>query len=203
MEPKVIVFDFDGTLIDSNRLKYDAYFELFPKDKLHSQVIERVLATKYEESRFSILAEILHGLETKASPVSQDPLLNELANRYNDLVVSGAKTCPEMPGAEKSIKYLSTRYRLSVSSTTPDTPLREIIEHRGWAGYFVDSFGYPHKKARTLQLIKKQEGIDSSELLVVGDGESDRTSARENRCRFIHVDRDFRLETLCTGINND
>ena len=73
MEPKVIVFDFDGTLIDSNRLKYDAYFELFPKDKLHSQAIETVLATKYEESRFSILAEILHSLETKKAPVSAGP----------------------------------------------------------------------------------------------------------------------------------
>ena len=203
MEPRVIVFDFDGTLIDSNRLKYDAYFELFPKDKLHSQVIENVLATKYEESRFSILAEILRRLETKEVQASSDQALNDLANRYNDLVVSGAKTCPEMPGAEKSIKHLSTRYRLYVSSTTPDTPLKEIIDHRGWAGYFVDSFGYPHKKARTLQLIKKQEGIDSSELLVVGDGESDRKSAEENRCRFIHVNRRFRLEMLYTRINDD
>ena len=202
MEPRVIVFDFDGTLIDSNRLKYDAYFELFPKDKLHSQAIEKVLATKYEESRFSILAEILRSLESKGVPVARDQGLNELANRYNDLVVSGVKTCPDMPGAAKSIKQLSTRYRLYVSSTTPDIPLKEIINHRGWAGYFVDSFGYPHKKGRTLQLIKKQEGIDSSGLLVVGDGESDRKSAAENHCRFIHVNRDFRLEMLCTSIND-
>ena len=203
MEPRVIVFDFDGTLIDSNRLKYDAYFELFPKDKLHSQVIKKVLTIKYEESRFSILAEILRRLETKEVPASSDQALNDLANRYNNLVVSGAKTCPEMPGAAKSIKQLSTRYRLYVSSTTPDTPLKEIIDHRGWTGYFVDIFGYPHKKANTLQLIKKQEGIDSSELLVVGDGESDRKSAEENRCRFIHVNRRFRLEMLYTRINDD
>ena len=203
MEPKVIVFDFDGTLIDSNRLKYDAYFELFPKDKLHTQAIERVLATRYEESRFSILAEILQRLEIKKVPISAGQGLNELADRYNDLVVSGAKTCPEMPGAEKSIKQLSTRYRLYVSSTTPDTPLKEIIEHRGWAEYFVDIFGYPHKKAETLKLIKKQEGIDSSELIVVGDGESDRKSAEENRCQFIPVDSEFCLENLCTRIDHD
>jgi len=202
MEAKVIVFDFDGTLIDSNRLKYDAYFELFPKDKLHSQAIERVLATKYEESRFSILKEILYELETQAVPVSPDQELDELAGRYNDLVVSGAKTCLEMPGAEKSLKQLFEQYRLYVSSTTPDTPLKEIIEYRGWTGYFVDIFGYPNKKAKTLQRIKKQQGIDSSELIVVGDGESDRKSAKENDCRFIHVDKGFRLEHLYTRINH-
>ena len=202
MEPKVIVFDFDGTLVDSNRLKYDAYFELFPKDTLHSQVIEQVLAVKHEDSRFSILAEILHRLGDKESLVSRDQRLNELAERYNDIVVYGAKTCPEMPGAKKSIEQLSSRYRLYLSSTTPDTPLKEIIDHRGWTHYFSGIFGYPHQKARTLQWIRNQEGIDCSEMVVVGDGESDRKSAEENNCRFIQVDRDFRLETLCTRIND-
>lgn len=202
MKAKVVVFDFDGTLIDSNRLKYNAYFKLFPKDKFYSQVIDNVLTTKYEESRFSILTEILRELEAQAIPLSQEQELNELANRYNDLVVSGAKTCPEMPGAKACINQLSRQFRLYVSSTTPDAPLKEIIEYRGWTGYFIGIFGYPNKKAETLQLIKKQEGIDSSELIVVGDGESDRQSAEENDCRFIHVDRDFRLEHLYTRINH-
>ncbi len=32
MSIKVIVFDFDGTLVDSNELKYNSYFKLFPDD---------------------------------------------------------------------------------------------------------------------------------------------------------------------------
>ena len=59
MPIKVIVFDFDGTLVDSNRLKYDAFFELFTDDPNHVLTIRKVLSAKKEQSRFIILEEIM------------------------------------------------------------------------------------------------------------------------------------------------
>ena len=57
MSIKVIVFDFDGTLIDSNQLKHDAYYKLFPSDGFHKEIITEVLGEIFEESRYVILRE--------------------------------------------------------------------------------------------------------------------------------------------------
>lgn len=198
MAIKVIVFDFDGTLIDSNQLKYDAYFELFPQDEWHAQTVREVLSEMFEESRFVILEEILRRLGDNGS-MDLKQKSRELADRYNDIVLTGAKACPERPGAHKLLQALAKTYKLYVSSTTPESALIEIIHFRKWGGYFEGIFGYPHEKSKTLQNIIEREKVKSSEVLIVGDGESDRKSAVDNGCPFIYVSENFHLKEL-TGL---
>jgi phosphoglycolate phosphatase len=191
---KVIVFDFDGTLIDSNKLKYDAYFSLFPRDRAHEELIREVLSEMYEESRYVILSEIL-----RRKMVNEDEIpifVQEQAKKYNGIVLSGAKTCPEKSGAEEVLRVLARYYRLYVSSTTPEAALREIIMTRNWQGYFAETFGYPRKKSQNLKNIMQTEQVNSSELAVIGDGESDRRSAEECGCRFIMVSTGFNLREI-------
>jgi phosphoglycolate phosphatase-like HAD superfamily hydrolase len=201
MAIRVIVFDFDGTLIDSNPLKYNAYFELFLKDEWHAKTIRQVLSEIFEASRYVILEEILRRLGGKAATDVKQKV-SELADQYNDIVLVGAKTCPEKPGAEKILKTLVREYKLYISSTTPDAALKEIIRFRKWDGYFEDIFGYPHEKSKTLKHIMEREAVKGPDLLVVGDGESDRKSALDNSCLFIHVAEGFHLEELVRLIEN-
>ena len=198
MAIKVIVFDFDGTLVDSNRLKYDAYFELFPQDEWHAQTVRKVLSEMFEESRFVILEEILRRLGDNAG-MDLKQRSRELADRYNDIVLAGAKECPEKPGAHKLLQAFVKTYKLYVSSTTPESALTEIIHFRKWGHYFQGILGYPREKSKTLQNIIEQEKVESSEVLVVGDGESDRKSAVDNGCPFIHISENFHLKEL-TGL---
>jgi phosphoglycolate phosphatase len=195
-----IVFDFDGTLIDSNRLKYEAYFKLFPDKDRHARIIRDVLSESFEQTRYVILEEILRqlGVEDHAHVKRE---VSKLAERYNDIVVPGAKTCPEMAGAEEALKKFAPMYRLYVNSTTPDASLKEIIRFRKWEGYFRAVFGYPHEKPDTLLRIMALEKLRSDEVLVVGDGESDRKSAIENGCFFLFVNERFRFEDLGSVID--
>ena len=195
MPIKIIVFDFDGTLIDSNRLKYDAFFDLFTDDQTHVRAIRKVLSELKEQSRFVILEKILRRLGDEEGN-GLNSKIKDLAAGYNDIVLTGAKTCSEMPGADSLLRSLYLRYRLYVSSTTPKDPLKEIVQFRGWTDLFVDVFGYPCRKSETIQHIFKRENAVGSEVLVVGDGESDRQSAVENGCYFVHVTDDFRLKDL-------
>ena len=189
-----IVFDFDGTLIDSNRLKYEAYFELFPDKDHHARIIREVLFESFEQTRYVILEEILRRLGVEDHTRIKES--KKLAEQYNNIVVASAKTCPEKAGAEEALKRLSPMYRLYVNSTTPDASLQEIIRFRKWDGYFRGVFGYPHKKPETLLRIMALENLRSDQVLVVGDGESDRKSAAESGCPFFHVTEQFRFKDL-------
>ena len=195
MTIKIIVFDFDGTLVDSNRLKHDAFFEVFPADEHHAQTVQRVLSEMNEQSRFVILEVTLQRLGLKKG-AGLGRKVKELADRYNEIVISGAKNCPEMPAAETVLKSLSGRYRLYLSSMTPDKELKEIVRFRNWSGYFEDIYGYPHQKSATIQQIMERENAGPGQVVVVGDGNSDRQSADANACCFVQVTPDFNLKDL-------
>ena len=197
MSIKVIAFDFDGTLIDSNQLKYDAYYKLFPSDSFHKEIITGVLSKIYEESRYVIIREIIKRFNSEMiNEVELDGRVQELAIKYNDIVVDGAKHCKEKPGAEEALESLSKRYKLYLSSTTPETSLKEIVKHRKWEGFFCGIFGYPNDKTSVLFDIIKRESISPGDLLVVGDGKSDRDSADKAGCKFFHVFKDGLLVKL-------
>ena len=183
---KVAVLDFDGTLIDSNSLKYNAFFKLFPEYPESENIVRSVLGEIFEASRYDILAEIV--FRYKCRRPDQNLLsVKNLAQAYNRLVLDGAKHCRLIPGAQEALDFLSSRVRLYVSSTTPEDSLKEIIDFRGWTDYFVDIFGYPRKKSETLAGIIGREKVESSSVMVIGDGASDRISAEENRCKFVPV----------------
>jgi phosphoglycolate phosphatase-like HAD superfamily hydrolase len=194
---KVIVFDFDGTLIDSNQLKYDAFFELFPPDDPHKKIVIEVLHKYVEESRYVILREILNRIDSKrANEYDLDYKVQELADKYNKIVVGGVKCCREIPGAGKALEYLSKKYKLYLSSTTPEEDLKVIVKQRGWDSYFQDISGYPKRKSGTLVGIIDREGISTDEALVVGDGESDRVSSEIAGSGFFHIQNEDSINEL-------
>lgn len=182
MTIKVIVFDFDGTLVQSNAIKYQAFFQLFPDDDDYEKVIRKVLSEDGEATRYVILERILALLEV--SPDTRPHRVADLAHEYNEIVLRGVKRCPECPGAEDLLRELSKRYPLFLSSTTPESALREIVAFREWSGYFQEIFGYPRKKSETLQEVLTREAVNPGQILVVGDGESDKLSAQETGCQF-------------------
>jgi phosphoglycolate phosphatase len=177
MPLEVIVFDFDGTLVDTNGLKEEAYFQIFEDFKAPRELISSIIRNIKEESRYAIIEEICQGLK-----VTQER--DSYFKKYNEIVEEGAIKAKELNNAVQLLEKLSANKSLYLSSNTPKIFLDNIIEKRGWRHFFKEIYGYPSKKPETLKSIQKLESSSAKQMAVIGDGESDKNSAESIGCSF-------------------
>ncbi|MFH1820690.1 MAG: HAD-IA family hydrolase [Candidatus Nealsonbacteria bacterium] len=190
---KVIVFDFDGVIVDSNQVKYDAWFEVFPSGEEIKKTVIQVLDKHRERSRFFIIKEILIELKNKGL-LDFDNIDVEVffyAKKYNDIVESETINCKEVKGAKESLEPLLKRFPLYINSGTPLDKLKLIIQQRSLSVFFKNIYGSPGSKIENLSEILRREKIKGSEVLVVGDGWSDLESAQKFGCKFIGIRNSF------------
>lgn len=194
---KVIVFDFDGTLVQSNLIKSQAWHDLFAGDAVCRAVLPTVLRQHGEASRYIIIGKVWERAFGENFDQELLPgIIADYARRYNQLVSDRVKMCPEMPGASETIQNLFAKVPLYCSSQTPETELQTILHHRGWSRYFKGMYGYPRIKRETVERIMSAEQVFPEELLVVGDGESDREAAEKAGARFFPVVANTDLRSL-------
>ncbi|MEW5784946.1 MAG: HAD hydrolase-like protein [Bacillota bacterium] len=198
MTLKVIVFDFDGTLIDSQQMKLEAFYQVFPPDRFHQKIIAGVLDEIPEESRYVILASILNSINDEANLEQQ---MKRLARDYDHIVVQNAIKCREKPGATGLLRSACKKYHLYLSSNTPEESLHTIVKCRGWLSFFKAIFGYPRRKEDTLKEILRLDQVNPDEIIVVGDGQSDKLSADKTGCNFFMIDDDHALFQLNKQLN--
>lgn len=188
---KTIIFDFDGVIVQSNRLKYEAFFELF--QPMIAPTIHRILRRHREKTRHAILELILleSGIIDRDEKSTLSEIINNYAEKYNQIVETDTIACPEVPGAQEALRLLYKSYPLYLNSTTPLKPLHKIMRERGLIGYFQKIFGGPEPKIENLKLILKRENIPGTEALIVGDGISDLEAAQHFGCHFVGVRNEF------------
>src|SRR5215467_2801435 len=120
--PKVIIFDFDGVILDSANIKLRAYSAIYsgedPKklaalishSQLHGGITRRTKFEYYEREFFG----------RNGDPASVEALL----------------ACPFIEGAEQLLRRASGKVAMHVVSGTPDSELHQVIQERGLAQFF-------------------------------------------------------------------
>ena len=182
---KVIVFDFDGTLVDSNSIKLDGFYNVAEGDAGGVELMTAVLK-EINGTRWDIFHSYLSKLQSDKMVMPRD--VASLVEEYNMIVDNAIVSAPEMPGATLLLnKLLLSGFKLILSSATPYLNLVSIIQKRGWIHYFNSIHGAPASKINTLEQILAMPHMSVSDLAVVGDGSDDRKSADAVSCSFFPV----------------
>jgi phosphoglycolate phosphatase len=182
---RCVVFDFDGTLVNSNRIKRDAFLEVADGFAEGRVVMERILRGAAGRDRYWIFGAFADAM--RGGLVAAD-----LAASYTSICRERIAQAPEIDGASASLERLrSDGALLFLSSATPRGPLLEIVGLRRMERYFEAIYGAPEPKLANLQSIRTRVGCAPNEMVVVGYGESDRSSAYIVGCHFVAVQSDF------------
>lgn len=178
-----VVFDFDGTLVDSNPIKRCAFYEL----------------ARPHPDGIAIMGEVLHFvrgdrsavLDAYADRMRHQGLyldVDELVRAYGELTDQRVAVAEEMPGAKRLLRELQAcKIMTHLCSSTPVIHLESILSLRAWRHYFDGVYGSPHSKTNNLCKILTSSRLRSAEVLVVGDGQDDADAARAVSCPFIPV----------------
>jgi len=178
-----IIFDFDGTLVDSAGVKYDSFFKLFPATDHHRAIVKDVLTHDPDGSRHVVIPRMIEEMRKRRLDVSGD---NHVA-RYGEIVEAGVSAASECPGASALLTRLQGQAKLYVASNTPQEAVRRQANLRGWSKHFDCIFGYPARKVDVVRQILERNRIGPDRLAVIGDGISDEEAARANDCVFIRI----------------
>jgi phosphoglycolate phosphatase-like HAD superfamily hydrolase len=186
---KCVVFDFDGTLVDSNAIKRDTFFAIArpwdPTGEVVAEVFEHwPAADRYEKTYKIAEALISRGLLPHGSSIKT--WASRLANEYTAQCESAIASCAEMTDATQTLKGLTEKgYLLFINSATPVEPLRALLELRNWASFFQCAYGAEASKADNLRDISLRTGTNSIEIIHVGDQHDDLQATEQFGCRFV------------------
>ena len=178
----IIIFDFDGTLIESVNIKDKAFkkiFSRFPKK-------ERKKAWDFHKehsgwSRVEKFKILLEGI-----PEAQHKIkMEELSIEFSVLVTEEIVKAPLVENTLQVLKNAQKSYDLFLASITPQNELEFILEKLHLSSFFTEIYGGTCKKYDLILKIINQHELSRKNIVLIGDTLQDMESSQLCGIRFL------------------
>tara|TARA_B100001250_G_C19561558_1_gene683539 strand:+ start:164 stop:805 length:642 start_codon:yes stop_codon:yes gene_type:complete len=179
MQIKQIIFDFDGVILNSHKIKTKAFYKLFKKYghknakkavkyHLNNTGVSRFVKFKY------ILKKII-----KIKP--QKNILEQLDKEFSDFCEMKIKNLKPSKSLLNFLKLEKKNFIFFISTGTPQKDINKILKRKKINHFFRKAYGSPRKKTSHIKEIKKN-GLST---LFIGDSVEDLYSAKVTATQFI------------------
>ena len=186
---KCVVFDFDGTLVESNEIKRRVFYEVTNDIIGATSVLDELFSAPDSGDRYNIFDLLIKNLKLRKEDGYSNVYLSSLYTKICEQRISEA---PEICGAFNILSELKKlRVKMFVSSATPTNTLQRIIGMRGWSDLFDGIMGSPDSKEDHLRSILFSNNYSLSEVIYIGDSEVDQKVALLIGCKFVGIGKNW------------
>ncbi|WP_289283790.1 MULTISPECIES: HAD family hydrolase [unclassified Methylophaga] len=183
MNLKHILFDFDGTIIDSAPCILNCY----------EQVMSDLNITPSVPITASIIGPPLTDTVAMLANTEDEVLIENMATAFKSFYDSRVATeTPMYAEIEEVLAWLNEqRYQLYIATNKRYEPTMAVIEHLSLAKYFTDIGAVDQlplgkqKKSLLIQRLVKEHNIEEKEALYIGDKLDDYQAATFNSMPFV------------------
>jgi phosphoglycolate phosphatase len=190
---KLVIWDFDGTIVDSRALMLDIFNRLAAEMRyrpVQDPESVRSLTTRQFLRR--------HGIPLWRLP--------KLVRRFHAEAAEEAENLKLYPGLLETLAGLCTAgVRLGILSSNKEETIRRCLRANGAEEHFVFVVGYPRLfgKGKALRHIVRAERLAAAEVLYVGDEVRDIEAARKARVASAAVTWGLNTEAILRSIGPD
>ncbi len=181
---QAIIFDFDGVVVESGKIKTQAFAELYQP---HGEdIVAKVVQFHNQNGGMSRYHKFRHFQQHYLNkPPLTEAEVKQLDIRFSELVVEAVIAADPVPGALELIRQQAERIPLFVASGTPDSELKIIVERRGLTPYFKAVHGAPALKKNIIADFLSTYGLKAESVLMIGDAIADLEGAQANNTAFL------------------
>jgi len=199
---RAIVFDFDGTLVDSNTIKVSCMHDTVAGFPGGREALQKALDLGGD--RYRLFAVVARQLDPRGDQAEVNRRGYQLAMDYGRRCARAIAAAPERRGARSVLAASKRRgLKLYVNSATPRRDILGLLRTRGIAGHLNGTLGAPTSKTDNLRRLMKSERLSARQVVVVGDSMDDLTSARAVGAWFVAVTVEPRIrERVAYGIKD-
>ena len=174
-----IVFDFDGVILNSHKIKTLAFYEIF---KIYGHNVaskaKNYHLSNIGKSRYHKFEYILKNIVKKKI---DEKILSSLDQKFDKYI---NKKIKKMFPSSHLLKFLKNKKKsrnLFISTGTPQEKIINILKEKKLLKYFKKVYGSPKSKIYHIMNIKKKY----DNLVFIGDSYEDFKAAKKTNINFI------------------
>lgn len=181
---EVILWDFDGVIIDSNTVREFGFREVLKE--FDSEQVEQLIDFHNANGGWSRYVKFRYFYEEILKRQISESQVQELANSFSSIMVDRLPN-PELL-IQETVRFIqemnSQGKEMHIVSGSDGNELRSLCEQLELSKYFLSINGSPTPKSALVKAIIDNSDISASQYCLIGDAMNDYDAAVQNEIQF-------------------
>ena len=180
------IFDCDGVILQSNKLKSDAFGDVL---RAHDpELVEKFVNWHRRTGGVSRFEKFAVFFRDMLDVPDWEDRTDVACQAFGDRVFNLLCDCPTIPGVKELLEFFIKRETpLCVNTGGAEQEIRSVFQHRGMSSYFSEIFGSPSTKLENMEKIKSLNLLKEGSVYF-GDSELDFELAKAYGLEFIFIE---------------